>query len=102
MSNLPARVNRDKAAKQGFCSGPDKPGLGNHRPEGWRPWKPANAFHQVAVARLVAGHRLSDPGDQAIGIAIVDEAEAGPLAGREFQHEQAAAAPERELPTGFV
>ena len=82
----------DQAAEDRLDAGGFETSFADHRAENLHLGKPADRFHEIAIAVFILGDRLADPRNDMFRIAIVDFAEAGPFAGRKLQAIETSAA----------
>src|SRR5436190_21985208 len=85
-------MDRDQAAEDRLDAGRLEAGFADHRLKRFHLRKSADRFDQVAIAFLILGDRLADFWNEMLRIAVVEIAEAGPFAGREFEYVKAATA----------
>src|SRR3954454_25292696 len=85
-------MDSHEAAEHRFREGADESRIRNHLAEGWRSREAADAFDQIAIAVFVSRYDFADPRNDLGSPGIVQGRKAGPVAGREFHAEEAAAA----------
>src|SRR6185437_6687681 len=83
-SQLPARMQRDDAARQLPIADAAEAGRLDHRGESLRLGKFANGLHEVLIRLAVAGDHLADAWDRLEGIELVQPVEPGHVDSRKF------------------